>query len=173
MAGIARRKEKIEELAKKLEKGPGKLYAIQTDVTKEDDILKAFKWVKENLGPIHILINNAGVIKIDSLINGVTEHWRQTYETNILAINITTREAIKDMRANNVDGHIVHVNSIVGHSVPNVVGLNMYPSTKYAVTALTESVRQELAQMGSKIKISVSRSYKPLYCFFKKQELRN
>ncbi|RZC34884.1 adh short domain containing protein [Asbolus verrucosus] len=58
------------------------------------------------------------------------------------------------MRANNIDGHIVHINSIAGHKVPNFPGINVYPASKYAVTALTETLRQELNQLGSKIKIS-------------------
>jgi len=58
------------------------------------------------------------------------------------------------MRANNIDGHIIHINSINGHIVPNFPGLSLYPASKHAVTALTETLRQELNQIGSKIKIT-------------------
>lgn len=61
---MARRKEKIEELAQKLSNYKGKLYALKTDMTKEDDILESFDWIKKNLGPIHILINNAGLTQV-------------------------------------------------------------------------------------------------------------
>lgn len=54
MVGLARRKELIEKLASKLSTEEGKLYGIEADMTKEQDIIKAFAWVKENLGPIHI-----------------------------------------------------------------------------------------------------------------------
>jgi len=50
-----------QELSKSLQSETGKLYAIKCDVTKNSDIETAFKWVKDNLGGVDILINNAGV----------------------------------------------------------------------------------------------------------------
>lgn len=47
---------------------PGELYAVKCDLTKEEQILEAFNWVKENLGPVHILVNNAGFIRPTNLI---------------------------------------------------------------------------------------------------------
>lgn len=72
-----------------------------------------------------------------------------------MALSIATREAIKSMKENNVDGHVIHINSIAGHSVPPLPNYNVYPASKYAVTALTETLRQELTKMDSKIKVSV------------------
>lgn len=165
VVGLARRKERIDELTKKLEGKGEKLYAFKTDVTKEEDILKAFEWIKENVGPVHILINDAGIARPGNMIDGNTDFWKQIIETNVIGLSIATREAIKDMRANNVDGHIVHINSYAGHCVPNFPGMNIYPATKHAVTALTETLRQELNSIGSKIKISVSEEYKKSSCF--------
>jgi NADP+-dependent farnesol dehydrogenase len=59
------------------------------------------------------------------------------------------------MKAEKIDGHIVHINSICGHVVLNVRGLNVYPATKCAVTALTETLRQEFNHEGLKIKVTV------------------
>ncbi|KAF2894951.1 hypothetical protein ILUMI_11219, partial [Ignelater luminosus] len=155
VAGLARRKDKIEELSKKLEGKKGKLYACQADITKENDILEAFQWIKNNLGPVHILINNAGVFKTTNLSDGDTQLWKEVINTNVLGLCIATREAVKDMKANNVDGHIIHINSMAGHFVPShFPNINVYAGTKYAVTALTETLRQELNSIGSKIKIT-------------------
>jgi len=154
VVGLARRKEKVEELARKLQGSPGKLYAIATDITKEEDILKAFKWIKYNLGPVHILVNNAGVGRATNLIEGDTKLWKDIIDTNVMGLCIATREAVNDMRANKVDGHIIHINSIVGHTVLNIPDTNIYPASKHAVTALTETLRQELNSIGSKIKIT-------------------
>ncbi|KAF2880511.1 hypothetical protein ILUMI_25664 [Ignelater luminosus] len=148
VVGLARNVEKLEELSKTLD---GKLYAVTADITKEEDILKAFEWIKENVGPIHILINSAGVSRLTQLINGSTNLWKDVFDTNILGLCIATREAVKDMRVNNVDGHIIHLNSIAGHKAIN---LNVYSASKFAVTALTETLRQELNSIGSKIKIT-------------------
>jgi len=154
VVGLARRKDKIEELAKTLEGKNGKLYPIRADVSKEEDILNTFKWVKDNLGPVHILINNAGLKRNTNLIKGETKLWEEIMDTNVLGLCIATREAVKDMRANNVDGHIVHINSMSGHRVPNLPQSSVYPASKHAVTALTETLRLELNSIGSKIKIT-------------------
>ncbi|KAK4874251.1 hypothetical protein RN001_013611 [Aquatica leii] len=154
VVGLARRKEKVEEIAKSLEGKSGKLYPYAGDVTKEEDILNCFKWTKENVGPISILINNAGIKRNTNLISGDTDLWRETFETNVIGLCIATREAVKDMQANNIDGHIIHINSLAGHRVSTVVVTNVYPASKFAVTALTETLRMELNSIGSKIKIT-------------------
>lgn len=157
MVGIARRKERIEELANELKGEKGKLYAVKADVRKEEEILEAFKWIKENAGPVHILVNSAGIFRVTSLGNGDTQMWKDVLDVNVLALCIASREAIKDMKANNVDGHIIHINSIGGHR-PGVPTSNLSGASKYCVTALTETLRQELNATGSKIKISVTQT---------------
>ncbi|KAJ3630070.1 hypothetical protein Zmor_027102 [Zophobas morio] len=152
--GVARRSESIEERAKQLSDKKGKLHAIKADLTKEEDILTVFKWAKENLGPVHILINNAGIVAHTNLTEGKTEDWKTVFDLNVLGLSIATREAVKIMKENKVNGHIVHVNSILGHQVYNFPGLSVYPASKFAVTALTETLRQEFNHQGLKIKIT-------------------
>ncbi|KAF2901342.1 hypothetical protein ILUMI_04848 [Ignelater luminosus] len=154
VVGLARGKEKLDEFAKTLENKNGKFYSFKTDVSKEQDILDAFRWVKESLGPVHILINNAGLRRKTNLIDGNTNMWKEIMDTNVLGLCIATREAIKDMRANKVDGHIVHMNSVGGHKIVKIPYLSVYPASKHAVTALTETLRQELNSINSKIKIT-------------------
>ncbi|KAJ3629017.1 hypothetical protein MTP99_013441 [Tenebrio molitor] len=154
VVGLARRSERVEELAKKLQGQKGKLYAIKADISKEEDILEAFKWTSDNVGPVHILVNNAGIVQQTNLIEGDTEKWKKTFDTNVMGLCVATREAVKIMKAEKIDGHIIHINSIAGHTVPNYPGLNVYPASKYAVTALTETLRQELNHLGLKIKIT-------------------
>jgi len=57
-----------QELSKSLQSETGKLYAIKCDVTKDSDIETAFKWVKDNLGGVDILVNNAAVALMSPLI---------------------------------------------------------------------------------------------------------
>ncbi|XP_044262330.1 farnesol dehydrogenase-like [Tribolium madens] len=154
VAGFARRSERVEKLAKKLQGKKGKLVAVKVDITKEEDIIKGFKWVLDNLGPVHILVNNAGILQPTNLTEGETKMWKKILDTNVLGLCIATREAVKIMKAGKIDGHIVHINSVTGHSVPKIPNLNVYPASKHAVTALTESLRQELNQLGLKIKIT-------------------
>ncbi|XP_018576642.1 farnesol dehydrogenase-like, partial [Anoplophora glabripennis] len=154
VAGLARRKDRLEALAQKLSNKKGKFYPLKSDLTKEEYILNTFKWIKENLGTIHILVNNAGYLGKTTLIDGDSDVWRNTFEVNVLGLCIATREAIRDMRANDIDGHIIHINSIVGHQVINFREFNVYISSKHAVTALAETLRLELVELKSKIKIT-------------------
>jgi NADP+-dependent farnesol dehydrogenase len=101
------------------------------------------------------MISGAGIAQETTLWNGDTEKWKKTFDTNVIGLCIATREAVKIMKAEKIDGHIVHMNSISGHFVPNIPLFNVYPASKFAVTALTETLRQEFNQLGVKIKITV------------------
>lgn len=154
MVGLSRRKERLDEMSKKFT--DKKFYGIKTDIRDEEEILNAFKWVKENLGPISILVNCAGLIKNITLLNGSTSDFKNVLDTNVLGLTIATREAVQDMRANSIDGHVIHINSVDGHYVPHIPNMNIYAASKFAVTALTETLRQEFNTIKSKIKITVS-----------------
>lgn len=67
VAGFARRVERIKEIADNLEDSPGKLYSVECDVTKEESVIAAFTKVKDNLGPLSVLVNSAGITKESSL----------------------------------------------------------------------------------------------------------
>lgn len=155
VAALARREDRLVELAEKLSGQKGKLFPVKTDISNEEEILRAFKWIKENLGPIHILINNAGIgLPNSTATDGDTEVWKKIYAVNVFGLSIATREAVRDMKANNVDGHIIHVNSVLGHKVILLPGSGLYSSSKFAVTALAEILRLELGDQKSKIKIT-------------------
>lgn len=155
--GVARRIEKLEHLSDELKNEPGKLFPLQTDVTKEADLKYAFIWTDKNVGPVSLLVNNAGVAKPTNIINGNTSDFKTVFDTNVIALTLACREAIASMMANNVtDGLIVNINSIAGHFVPPVPLKNVYPASKHAVTALTETLRQELINLGSSIRVTVS-----------------
>lgn len=61
VVGVARRVELVEELASELKDEPGKLYPFKCDVTVEEEMINTFKWANENLGPVHVMVNNAGI----------------------------------------------------------------------------------------------------------------
>lgn len=66
VVGLARRLDKLQELAAEL--GKDHFYPIECDVKKEEDILRAFKWAEEKLSGVDILVNNAGVSTKSSII---------------------------------------------------------------------------------------------------------
>lgn len=157
MAGVARRVDKVRQLADRLHGKPGELHAFKADITIEKEVVAVFENIANTLGPIHILINSAGLAQATTLVGGDAEKWKRVFDTNVLGLCIATREAIENMRKHGIDGHIVHINSVLGHHVLPVPKFNVYPASKFAVTALTESLRKELVELQSRIKITVRR----------------
>ncbi|NXP88079.1 DHR11 reductase, partial [Passerina amoena] len=74
-------------------------------------------------------------------------------QVNVMAVSICTREAYQSMKERNIDdGHIININSMNGHSVVPQSVVHFYSATKYAVTALTEGLRQELREARTHIR---------------------
>lgn len=163
VVGLARRVELIEELKQKIPStSTGTLYPFKCDLQKEEDVISAFKWIEEKFNGVDVLINNAGIMNQCNLIDADnTAKITSVIDTNIMGVVYCTREAFQLMKKRNIDGHVVTINSIGGHRVPYTVNtpfpsFNIYPATKYAVTAMTEVYRQEFQREKTKIKITVS-----------------
>ncbi|XP_055536150.1 farnesol dehydrogenase-like [Wyeomyia smithii] len=156
VVGLARRVERVEALKEELDESfRARLNAIKCDVTKEEDILEVFKLVEERFGGVDVLVNNAGVTRRTALLtSGNTEQLREVLDTNLMGLVLCSREAFQSMKKRSVDGHIVHINSILGHHLINLPNLNIYPASKFGVTAVTETMRQELRTEGTKIKVT-------------------
>uniref|UniRef100_A0A1I8N4V0 Short chain dehydrogenase n=1 Tax=Musca domestica TaxID=7370 RepID=A0A1I8N4V0_MUSDO len=132
--------------------------AFKCDIANEQSVKDAFTWIEDKFGGVDVLINNAGVVKNTTLLaEGNSEDLLATMHTNVMGVVWCTREAFRSMRQRNGGmGHVIIVNSVAGHSVPNFPGMNfnIYPSSKHAVTAMTEVLRQEFANEKTKIKIT-------------------
>lgn len=78
VVGLARRIHLIEEIAKSLEGEKGKLIPKHCDITKEEEVEECFTWIKANVGPVHILINSAGIAKNNTLCGMYVPHYLHT-----------------------------------------------------------------------------------------------
>ncbi|KAJ9585024.1 hypothetical protein L9F63_020634, partial [Diploptera punctata] len=153
VVGLARRVERVEALAKSLNSEKGKLHAFKCDVSKEEEVKKVFKWTKENLGSIDILINNAAVGPNCTTIDGPIQKWKDILDINVLGLSICTKEAVNIMKEKGIDdGHIIHINRIGGE--PVVENHVMYSASKHSVRVLTEGLRRELIKQNSKIRVT-------------------
>ncbi|CAD7079045.1 unnamed protein product [Hermetia illucens] len=159
VVALARRVERLQENQSALPANLQSRYHYRKcDVTNEDQVKDTFVWIDTKFGGTDVLVNNAGVISLGVELSGAnnTQSIRNTVETNIMGVVYCVREAFNSMKKRNFDGHIVIINSVVGHKVPvtPVGSLNIYPPSKYAVTAMVETYRQEFANAGTKVKVT-------------------
>ncbi|XP_075211126.1 dehydrogenase/reductase SDR family member 11-like [Lycorma delicatula] len=153
--GIARRLEKVQQIADELKNENGKIYPIKADVTKEDDVVSVFQWATDRLGGVDIVVNNAGTTVKTNIKDGEIKKWRLMFELNVLAMGTCIRETIKSLKSRDLDdGHIINICSVAGHRLPQRMGNYVYTSTKFAAKIITEGLQLELANMKSKIKIT-------------------
>lgn len=165
VVGLARRVEKIEELVKTLPVEQQKNFiAMKCDVSLEDEIKTTFENIERNIGHIHVLVNNAGTTRMTELVAPNNTHkLKEVIDVNVMGVIWCTRECYNRMRSNNLEGHIVMINSIAGHQVLNFMGIlpsfNIYPATKFAISSIVETLRMEFGGHQSKVKITVSYYY--------------
>ena len=146
-----RRKERLDELSKELEKGCGiHCYALQLDVRDREAVQEAVQNLHEEWRQINLLVNNAGLAKgMHYIQEGNVDHWEQMIDTNIKGLLYVSRE-IAPLMTGRKQRHIINVGSLAGKEVyPKG---NVYASTKHFVDALTESMRIDL--LHEKVKVS-------------------
>lgn len=161
VVALARREERLLENQEALpENLRSRYHPKKCDVTDEKAVKKTFAWIEDRFGGADVLVNNAGVmtVGVDLSSPDNTDIMRNTIETNVMSVVYCVREAFNSMKKRNVDGHIVIINSELGHKVPMMTSgsMNIYPASKFAVTAMIETYRQEFANAGTKVKITVS-----------------
>lgn len=146
----ARREERLQKVAAKIRSMGGRVLVAQGDISSESELIEVFDRSQAHWGRLDILINNAALGISSSILDGNLAEWRSMLETNVLAVAVATREALKRFCPKN-GGQIVNIGSTSGHRIPPNSGF--YAVTKFAVRALSEITRQELRRFGSPTKI--------------------
>src|ERR1700694_3386247 len=141
----------LEEVAGKIKGGGARVLAKQVDVRKERDIIDLIDAAAKEFGHIDIMVNNAGVSYPAPITEGSTEEWREMLETNILALLIGCREAVRVIKSNAPPGgEIVNISS---NATKHDVGKsnNVYAATKHAVNAIGDGLRAEVHGTGIRV----------------------
>jgi NADP-dependent 3-hydroxy acid dehydrogenase YdfG len=90
--------------------------------------------------------------------SGDVKDWKEIFDVNVIALAVCTKTVVKDLVEKEVPGSVIHISSLSGHRIPVMTntgaGTNgMYSASKFAVRALTESLRQELRSIKSRIRV--------------------
>lgn len=147
----ARREERLVTLAKELADLHGiTCRPIVLDVRDNDQVQATFNELQSAGTSIDILLNNAGLaLATDKIQDADIHNWDVMIDTNVKGLLYVTKAALPFMLKNN-RGHIINIGSIAGHACYSAG--NVYCATKYAVRALSQSMRLDL--LGTKIRVS-------------------
>jgi len=137
----ARRADRLESLAKQLERHGGKALAVTTDVTRREQVKALVDSAVQTYGRIDVMINNAGLMPQAPLERLKVDEWDRMIDVNIKGVLYGIAAALPHMQRQKA-GHFINVSSVAGHRVGP--GFAVYAATKYAVRALSEGLRQEV-----------------------------
>ena len=142
------RRDKAEELVKKLEAEGREAMCFQADVADSGAVNAMVKAVEERFGPVTLLVNNAGIAKQCLFQDMSHEYWKRIFDVNLNG----TFNAIQAVLPNMLHEHsgcIINTSSIWGlHGASCEVA---YSATKHAIIGLTRSLAQELAPTGIRV----------------------
>lgn len=145
-----------QETVTSIKQQKGNAFGYVCDVTNREQIIEVQKTVKQQVGVVTILVNNAGIMPTHPLFQQTENEIRKTYEINVMAHFWMLQTYLPDMIQKN-RGFIVALSSIAG-----LIGLNNlvpYCGSKYAVRGIMESLSEELRQDARKPNIRFTSVY--------------
>jgi 3-oxoacyl-[acyl-carrier protein] reductase len=149
VALVARRHDRLAEVASRIKAAGGRAVTVAADVLDRAEMKAAFDAVEAEFGTVTILINNAGVAHADRAIEMAQDEWRRVLGTNLDAVFFWAQEAANRMLLADKRGAIVNIASVLGFGVAKgVVG---YTTAKAGVVQLTKALGLELAFKGIRV----------------------
>lgn len=148
VALAARRVDRIDAIAERIEQAGGRALAIPADVGEEEQARGFVERAHRELGRLDGLINNAGVMLLGPIEGAPTEEWRRMVHANLFGVLYCTHAALPIMRGQG-SGDIVNVSSVAGRVAR--AGSGVYNLTKHGVNAFSEALRQETAGSGVRV----------------------
>lgn len=145
-----RRRDRLEALKQELETNHGcRVIALCFDVRDKAATEVAINELKQQVAQIDILVNNAGLAAgLATIDEGDTDNWDRMIDTNIKGLLYVTRQ-IAPMMREQCSGHIINIGSTAGKLAYR--NGNVYCATKFAVDALSQSMRIDLLPYGIKV----------------------
>ncbi|WP_144108513.1 SDR family oxidoreductase [Paraburkholderia sp. BCC1886] len=149
VAVAARRKDKLDEVVASIEADGGVAKAYALDVTDKRQVEAVTAAVVADFGRVDVLINNAGLMPIRPMAEVNTDEWDAMIDVNLKGTLYGIAAVLPRFLAQQ-SGHIINLSSVAGIKV-FAPGGTVYSGTKFAVSAISEGLRQEV---GDRIRVT-------------------
>ena len=146
VALAARRADRLGEAAAEISAAGGQGLPIACDVTRSDSVAAAVATAEEELGPLTILVNNAGVTVAKPVLQHTEEEWDYVLDTNLKGAWLMAREFAQHLVDRQRPGRIINIASILG--VRTIARVPSYTAAKAGLIHLTRVLAMELARYG-------------------------
>lgn len=140
--------EGIDETVEMVRATGGTCIGYKVDITEKESVYRAADVIRQSVGDVTVLINNAGVASGRALLDTPDHLIERTFNVNILAHFWTTKAFLPSMLEKD-HGHIVTIASLAGHA--GAAKLVDYCSSKFAAVGFDEALRVELESLGSNV----------------------
>lgn len=145
---VGRTLENLEKVKAELEAYDVNVAVATADVTNLDEITKAVESIKSELGPIDILLNNAGISKFGGFMDLTPEEWTNIIDVNLKGVYYTTHAVLPEMIERQT-GDIINISSTAGEKGGPVT--SAYSASKFGVIGLSESLMQEVRKYNIRV----------------------
>jgi NADP-dependent 3-hydroxy acid dehydrogenase YdfG len=147
VALVARRTDRLNEVAARLRSDGATAAVITADVTSQSDADKAVAEAVSELGRLDVLVNNAGVMLLGPVIDAPVEEWERMVQINLLGLLYCTHAALPHLLRAAEDSarqvaDLVNISSVAGRETRN--GSGVYNATKHGVGAFSDALRKEI-----------------------------
>jgi len=146
VAVAARREDRLAELARSIAATGGQCLPLACDVTRRDSITAAIAAAETQLGPLSILVNNAGVVVSKPLFEQTEEDWDYVVDTNLKGAWLAAREFAHHLVERQRPGRIINISSVLASRT--IGRVPAYCAAKAGLSHLTSVLAMELARYG-------------------------
>lgn len=156
VAVVARRRDRLEDLAARIDDAGGRALVIEADVTERQQAEGAVATTVEQLGRLDTVVNNAGVMLLGPVVDAPVEEWERMLSLNVQGLMYVAHAALPHLLQAAADGprevaDLINVSSVAGRVARN--GSAVYNATKHAVGAFSEGLRQEVTQRHVRVSL--------------------
>ena len=152
VALCARDADAVRKAADEISPGGGRVLGFRADVTDKTDVRNLVQTVVARWGPIHILVNNAGINARIPIESEDDDRWRAVLDSALLGTYYVTRETLRSMPSNNQKGglapggRVINISSILGKF--GVPAYTAYCTAKHGIIGFTRALALEVAGRG-------------------------